>query len=195
MSAKREQIINAALDEFAEVGVNNTSLASIADRANLEVQIVRALFVDTETLLNELMRQETEPMVSAIALAVDKIDDPKELLRKSLKIFDQWMLDHKQMVAIWVRCSQERATALSSFYQNSLLPSEFFERLQQLIDKGQVRCNDLFVLSILFDSLIAFPHMMRTALELMCSDQTVEQVFNQRFEAMIDLLEHGLYTN
>jgi AcrR family transcriptional regulator len=163
-------------------------------RAGLKVEVVRALYVDKEALLREIMRQETEPMVSAIALAVEKIADPREVVKKSLAIFDQWMFDHRQLVRIWQRCALESAETLSAFLEKSLMPSDFFEHLEDLINKGQIRCTDLLVLGILFDSLIVFPHMMRAALELACPEGTVAQLFERRFSAIIDLLEHGLYT-
>jgi len=194
MSIDREQIILAALDEFAEVGFTDARLESIAERAKTQIQIVRALYVDKETLLDEIVIRQTEPMVSAIALAIEDLDEPKQLIREALQVFDQWMLDHPKMVRVWLRCALESTDTLSSFFQKTLMPSDFFERLQNLINEGQLRCNDLLMLSIIFDSLIAFPHMMRTPLVQSLPEQQIEEVFERRFKATMDLFEHGLYS-
>jgi AcrR family transcriptional regulator len=194
MSTERDKIIDATLDEFSEIGFSAASLQSIAERAKLDIHIVRALFVDKETLLEEVVIRQTEPMVSAISLAVEDIEDPRELIREAMRIFDRWMLEHPRMIRIWVLCSLANAETLSTFLQKTLLPSEFFERLQFFIDRGQLRCNDLFMLSIILDSLMAFAHMMRPPLEQACAPQKIEDVMEQRFEAVIDLFEQGLYT-
>ena len=194
MLEERKKIMQAALDEFAEVGVLNSSLKSISDRAKLDPAVARALFVDKETLLGELLKEGTDPLVSAISLAVQEIEDPKELIRKSMGLLDQWLLEHPKYVRLYMRCSLDGAGVLQSLYQHSLLPSEFYERLEQIIGKGQFRCNDIFILSLLLDSLIVFLHMMRPGVDLMSPGQSIEQITEQRFEAVIDLLENGLFS-
>jgi AcrR family transcriptional regulator len=194
MLEERKKLLKAALDEFAEVGLKNSSLESISDRAKLEPAVARALFVDKETLLRELLKEETEPLVSATALAVQELDDPRELIRKSMGLLDQWLLTHPEYIRLLMRCSLEGGGVLQSLYQHSLLPSEFYERLEQIIGKGQFRCNDIFMLTLLLDSLIVFLHVMRPIVELMSPGQSVEQITEQRFEAVIDLLENGLFS-
>ena len=194
MLEERKKLLKAALDEFAEVGLKNSSLESISDRAKLEPAVARALFVDKETLLHELLKEETEPLVSATALAVQELDDPRELIRKSMELLDQWLLTHPEYIRLLMRCSLEGGDVLQSLYQHSLLPSEFYERLEQIIGKGQFRCNDIFMLTLLLDSLIVFLHVMRPIVELMSPGQSVEQITEQRFEAVIDLLENGLFS-
>ena len=194
MLEERKKILQAALDELSEVGLINSSLKSIADRAKLEPAVARALFVDKETLLGELLKEGTDPLVSAIALVVQKIEDPRELIRKSMGLLDQWLLTHPKYVRLYMRCSLDGANVLQVLYQHSLLPSEFYERLEQIINKGQFRCNDIFILSLLLDSLIVFLHMMRPGVDLMSPGQSIEQITEQRFEAVIDLLENGLFS-
>ena len=194
MLEERKKILQAALDELAEVGLINSSLKSIADRAKLEPAVARALFVDKETLLGELLKEGTDPLVSAIALTVQEIEDPRELIRKSMGLLDQWLLTHPKYVRLYMRCSLDGANVLQVLYQHSLLPSEFYDRLEQIINKGQFRCNDIFILSLLLDSLIVFLHMMRPGVDLMSPGQSIEQITEQRFEAVIDLLENGLFS-
>ena len=194
MSEDRKRIMKAALDEFVDVGIVDSSLESIADKAGLKLGVVRALFVDKEILLGELMKEESEPLISAIGVAVQEIKDPKELIRKSMQLLDQWLLAHPKVTRLYLLCFLSREGAIQSFYQRSFLPSEFYEQLELIIDRGQLRCKDGFILSLLLDSLILFLHFMRPAIELMCPEQTVEQIVERRFEAVIDLFENGLYS-
>lgn len=194
MSEERKRILSAALDEFAELGLIDSNIESIADRAKLHPGTVRALFLDKANLLRELLKEETDPMVSAIALAVEKIENPKGLLRKSLQLYDQWLMTHPKIVRLMVRCTHDGADSLKSLYEHSLLPSEFYERLEQMINMGQLRCNDIFILNLLLDSLIVFPHMIRSAIGLMNPEKSVDQIFEIRFVAIVDLLENGLFS-
>ena len=187
--------MDAAVLEFVEVGLNESSLESIARRAGLELGAVRALFIDKPMLLRELLKEATDPLVSGISLAVEEVDDSRELIRKSLQLYDLWLLDHPDIVRIIVRCALDGPDSLQELYQKSLLPSEFYEHLEQEINKGHLRCKDLFILTLLFDSLIMCPHMIRSAVELMNPEQTLEEIMKIRFNAIIDLFENGLYSN
>ncbi len=189
-----KRIIEAALDDFSEVGLSNSSIESIAGRAELEPAVVRALFVDKETLLKELFKEKTEPMVSAISLAVQEIEDPKELIRKSMEHLDRWLLMHPKVVKLYLRGSLEESEALQTIFQKYLLPSEFVERLDQFVQEGKFRCSSTLILMVLLDSLILLLHMMRPVMMMISPDQSFEQIAQQRFDAFIDLLENGLYT-
>jgi AcrR family transcriptional regulator len=193
MQEERKKIIEAALDEFSEVGFINGSIESIASRAELEPAAVRALFVDKKNLLKELFREETEPMVNAVALAVHEIEDPKELVRKAMEHLDIWLQMHPKHVKMYMRCSLDESDILESVYQY-LMPSDFFERLNQFIKKGYFRCNDLFILSLLLDSLIMFFHMMKPGMQLIRQEDSMEEIAKLRFDAVMDLLENGLYS-
>ena len=194
MSEERKKILEAALDDFSEVGLSQASIESIARRAGLEPAIVRALFIDKETLLKELFKEKTEPMVSAISLAVEEIDDPKELIRKSMEHLDLWLLMHPKVIKLYMRSALEESEVLQTTFQKYLLPSELFERFGQFIAEGKLRCKDVLTLTVLLDSLILLFHMMRPGMMMIDPDLNFEQLARQRFDAAMDLLENGLYT-
>jgi AcrR family transcriptional regulator len=194
MREERKKILEAALDDFSEVGLSNSSVESIAGRAELEPAVVRALFFDKETLLKELFKEMTEPLISAISLAVQEIEDPKELIRKSLELLDQWLLLHPKVIRLYMQSSLEESDILQSTFQQYLLPSEFVERLDQFIKEGKFRCSSILILMVLLDSLILFFHMVRPGMMTISPGQSFEQIVKQRFDVVIDLLENGLYT-
>jgi AcrR family transcriptional regulator len=193
MQEERKKILAAALDEFSEFGIINSGFESIATRAGLEPAVVRALFTDKETLLKALFKEETEPMVNAIALAVQEIEDPKELIRKSMKLLDQWLLMNSKYVKLFMRCSLDESDVLESIYRY-LMPTEFFERLNELIERGNLRCNNLLILGLLLDSLVMFYHMMKPGMQMISPNESMEEIAKIRFDAIMDLLENGLYT-
>jgi len=194
MSEQRRKIIEAALDEFAESGIPNASLDSIASRANLAPGVLRALFVDKETLLKDLFREKTEPMVSAISLAVQEIEDPKELIRKSMGYLDCWLLMNPKVIKLYMQCSLDESEVLGTTFQQYLLPSELFDRLNQFMEEGKFRCRNILELMTLLDSLILLLHLMRPGMTLN-PDYSFEELVQQRFDAAMDLLENGLYAD
>ncbi len=195
MIETRNKIIEAALQEFSEFGFDETSLESVAKRADFDPAVIRALFIDKENLLQELFKETTEPMVSSIGVAVQEIDDARELIRKSMWILDQWLLMHPEVIKLYLRCSLDESKVFNAIFQRYLLPSEFFDKLQQLIDDKKLRCDNLPVLSLLLDSLIVFFHMMLSGMKIMAPDRSMEEIARLRFEAVMDLFENGLYTS
>jgi AcrR family transcriptional regulator len=193
MLEERKKIMEAALDDFSEVGLSNSSFESIAGRAGLEPAVLRALFVDKETLLRELFQEKTEPMVSAISLAVEEIHDPKALIRKSMEHLDRWLLMNPKVVKLYLQSSLEESDILARIFQEYLLPSELFERLDQFIAEGKFRSDSILVLMTLLDSLILLVHLMRPGM-MLSPDLSFEEILKQRFDAAMDLLENGLYT-
>lgn len=59
-TARREQIVTAALEEFAEHGFHNSSLASVAERVGLSQQGLLHHFPTKEALLVSVLRRRDE---------------------------------------------------------------------------------------------------------------------------------------
>lgn len=193
MEDKRTLVLQAAAREFAEFGLRDSSLDRIAQRVGTELEVVRALFVDEMTLLRELLKEETDPLVSAVGMAMEGVDDVRTMIRKSLQLYDRWMLDHEHIIQIMMRCALDDPKSLTMLYEQSIMPSEFFEHLERGIGTGQLRCRDLFLLNMLFESLIMFPHMIRPMIERLRPGDDLEEFMERRFDAIVDLFENGLY--
>jgi AcrR family transcriptional regulator len=192
---ERKRIIEAALEEFVEKGISCSNLDAVAARAQLDPGVVRALFVDKSNLLKELYKEKTEPMVSAICIAVQEIEDPKELVRKSLEHLDNWLLMHPKVIRLYMQSSLEESDALETTYQQHLVPSELFERMNQMIEQGKIRCKNILVLGYILDALILMFHMMLPGMRFLDPNLSIEEIARLRLEAIFDLLENGLYSN
>jgi hypothetical protein len=106
---------------------------------------------------------------------------------------DRWLVENPRYVRLVQRAALEEDEALAGIYDHSLYPSEFFEKLETLIGEGRLRPEDPFTVLTLLDSLLFFAHMVRPAFERMSSGSSAEELFEARLEAILDLLEHGLY--
>ena len=72
-------------------------------------------------------------------------------------------------------------------YENSLYPSEFYEQMQKFVAEEKITEQDLTTFSIILDSMIFFPHLVRQALTILYPGETEEQIFKRRREAMLSL--------
>lgn len=192
MEKERRQLMEAAREEFSEVGLRGASLESIAERAQLSPSVARALFVDKERLFRAVLQEATGPVVDAIGIAVENIRDPKELIRRALRQLDQWALENEAYIRILQWSALEGAKSIERMFEQSFFPSEFYEKLTQYIEAGELRVKDPFIVSLLLDSLIFFSHIMRPSIELI-SKESAELLFERRFDAIMDVLENGLY--
>lgn len=192
MEAERKKLMAAALAEFSDLGIDRSSLDSIARCAELSPSIARALFVDKERLLTAVLGEATTSLVDAIGMAVERTEDTRELVRTSLRLLDQWLLDNPRYVRLLQWCLLERADSLHQLYQRSFYPSEFYDRIEQDVAGGQIRAPDAFMALLMLDSLMLFSHFMRTAVETLYPEASPEDLFEQRLEAIMALLERGM---
>ena len=193
MSNDRKKLIDAALAEFIEKGITNSDLASIASRAGTEPAVARALFTDKDNLLKILLEEMTEPIVGAIAMAVEKTDDPRVLIEESLRLMDRWLLDNPEYVQLIRRCMAEGPEAMRGIYRRSLYPSDFFERLDEFVRSGKIHSGDLFMIVVILDSLMFFPHMMMPIINDMLGDETEIDFHRRRREAIMKMFDQGLF--
>src|SRR5712675_2270844 len=63
---RRDAILAAALDEFADRGFAATRLDDVARRADVAKGTIYLHFADKETLFQELIRMELSPVVAAL---------------------------------------------------------------------------------------------------------------------------------
>src|ERR1700740_1817268 len=68
-AARRDAIINAALDEFSARGFAATRLDDVARRAGVAKGTIYLYFADKETLFQELIRAKMVPVVGSLELA------------------------------------------------------------------------------------------------------------------------------
>jgi AcrR family transcriptional regulator len=190
--AVRRLILQAALEEFASAGVAQ-SLERIASRAKLDVRAVRALFIDEKTLLLAVLKELTEPLVSAISVAVHDADDPAELIRRSFKILDDWLITNPKYVRISLQCMLADPSILMTLFQHSLYPSEFVEQLESYVAEGRITQKDVVMVLVFFDSLIFFPHLTGSFLAPDGGRSSPADFLERRTQAVMDLFQGGLF--
>jgi hypothetical protein len=116
------------------------------------------------------------------------------MLRESLRLFDNWLLDNPQYVRLIQRCLLDDPESLNIVYQKSMYPSEFYERLDAWIREGRIKASDTFSLVLMLDSIIMMPHFIQSALSQMVPGGQ-EKILRRRFDTMWAALENGLFAD
>ncbi|MCP4549366.1 MAG: TetR/AcrR family transcriptional regulator [bacterium] len=190
----RQTIFRAAIEVFSERGFAEVSLQQIAERAGCETASVRALFIDTNTLLRELVEEVSTPLLSAISIAVEKHDSPRAMLKESMRLLDNWLTENPQYVRVFQRCSLDDPGAVGIIYQKAMYPSEYYERIDAWIKEGRIRAKDTFSLVLMLDAAIITPHFWMPFLTRAAS-QSQEEVLQSRSDTLWEAFEHGLFAD
>lgn len=85
MTEKQENIINAALELFAEEGFKSTSTSKVAQKAGVSEGLIFRHFKNKEGLLEAIV-QEGENRAKELFADIISEEDPKEVLRKTIQI-------------------------------------------------------------------------------------------------------------
>ncbi len=81
-SAKREAILEAALERFAELGVNGVPVPDIASRARVGTGTIYRYFENKEALVNALFREEKKRFGKYLNQIANPGAPPRELFRE-----------------------------------------------------------------------------------------------------------------
>ena len=88
MTEKKEKILIAALELFAEEGFKPTSTSKIAKRAGVSEGLIFRHFTNKDGLLEAIV-QEGEERAKALFADIMMETDPKQVIRKTLSLKDQ----------------------------------------------------------------------------------------------------------
>lgn len=191
----QEQILEAALRRFAAHGVSRSTLEHVAEEAGVTLGVVRGYFPDRDTLLRELVQSITEPMVASIALLSRDTDNPREWLRRSLRLYEQLVQENPLYVDLMQRVMLDEPETLARLYNTALVPSEFYARLMAFAKEGKFRISDPFMIGLFLDCMLIFPHMLGSLMQRYSRGESLEDFHERKLEAMLTLLEGGLFTD
>lgn len=99
---KKEKILNAALELFANEGFNATATSKIADRAEVSEGLIFRHFKNKKSLLAEIMADAEQRLLNLIAPILNE-NDPDKVLKHTIELpfkvdrseYDYWKLQFK----------------------------------------------------------------------------------------------------
>lgn len=135
-AARREAILAAALDEFAERGFEGARLDDVARRAGIAKGTIYLYFRDKESLFQDLVRSAISPMVTALE-AARTLDMPlRAVCDRLVAMFVREVLStrRKDIVRL-VLTEGHRFPKIAKFYYHEV-PERAFAAVRNLVRKG-----------------------------------------------------------
>jgi len=121
-AAKRDAILAAALEEFAERGFEAARLDDVARRANVAKGTIYLYFRDKEALFQELLRQMLTPIIGGIE-ALGAADLPAhDFVERLVDMFVREVYETRRKDVIRLMISEgRRFPKLAEFYHREVL--------------------------------------------------------------------------
>ena len=159
-AARREAILDAALDEFSAQGFAAARLDDIAMRAGVAKGTIYLYFADKEMLFQELIRSRMGPVVGDLE-AVFAIDLPLRLIvEKAVDVFVSEVFDtHRKQIIRLVISEGPRFPAIAEFYYREVLSRAMGSVrafLQRAHERGELADDTI----VRYPQLIAAPAIL-----------------------------------
>jgi len=156
-AARREAILDAALDEFSARGFAAARLEDVARRAGVAKGTIYLYFDDKEALFQELVRFQIGPVMSAFETVLASPLPLKGLIDQAIEIFTREVFGTRRKQVIRLIISEgPRFPALAEFYYREVLGPIFKSvraRLQRAFEHGEIAD----------DTLVRFPQLLGAA--------------------------------
>ncbi len=157
---RRAEILQAALELFAQKGYHNVSMQEIAERSEFAVGTLYKFFNNKEKLYKEILMQTAMLFYSVLSKVLeekgDEYDRIKKYLETKCKLFMENILPVRLYfaesgVGVWTNVKRELETDLRSFYDQVIRKlADIFERG---IQKKTFRPLDPYYLALALDSI------------------------------------------
>jgi AcrR family transcriptional regulator len=156
-AARREAILEAALDEFSARGFAAARLEDVAKRAGVAKGTIYLYFADKEALFQELVRFQIGPVMSAFETVLASPLPLKSLIDQAIEIFTREVFGtRRKQVMRLIISDGPRFPALAEFYYREVLGpilKAVRARLQRALEHGEIAD----------DALVRFPQLLGAA--------------------------------
>ena len=156
-AARREAILEAALDEFSARGFAAARLEDVAKRAGVAKGTIYLYFADKEALFQELVRFQISPVMSAFETVLASPLPLKSLIDQAIEIFTREVFGTRRKQVMRLIISEgPRFPALAEFYYREVLGpilKAVRARLQRALEHGEIAD----------DALLRFPQLLGAA--------------------------------
>lgn len=93
-TSRRDEILDAAIEAFAEGGYHGTSMEDIAQVVGVRKRALYHYFASKDELLFEILKQPTEVMIEHLQEICSSADSPAEKLRRAFYLHIATMVEH-----------------------------------------------------------------------------------------------------
>jgi AcrR family transcriptional regulator len=153
-AARREAILDAALDEFSARGFAAARLDDVAKRAGVAKGTIYLHFADKESLFQELIRAKMGPVVGTLESAFATELPLRVIVEQAIEIFVREVYGtHRKQIMRLIISEGPRFPAIAEFYYREVL-SRVLKAARGLMRRARERGE------LADDTLIRFPQLL-----------------------------------
>jgi AcrR family transcriptional regulator len=153
-AARRDAILEAALDEFSAKGFASARLDDVAKRAGIAKGTIYLYFADKESLFQELIRAKMVPVVGSLELAFATSLPLRAIVEQAVEIFVREVFGTRRKLVIRLLISEgPRFPAVAEFYYREVL-SRLLKALRGMLRNAHERGE------LTSDALVRFPMLL-----------------------------------
>jgi AcrR family transcriptional regulator len=153
-AARRDAILEAALDEFSAKGFAMARLDDVAKRAGVAKGTIYLYFADKESLFQELIRAKMVPVVGSLELALATGLPLRAIVEQAIEIFVREVFGTRRKQVIRLMISEgPRFPAVAEFYYREVL-SRLLKALRGMLRQAHARGE------LGSDALVRFPMLL-----------------------------------
>ncbi|MCW8834177.1 MAG: TetR/AcrR family transcriptional regulator [Colwellia sp.] len=180
--AKRQQILDAAINLFTEQGYAATSMDLIARNADVSKQTVYSHFGSKDDLFSASIAQKCESL-HILDLSMDDLSDPKRILMQLAQRFTE-IISSQQACAVHKICAFESKTypqVSDLFYQAG--PLKITNEVTLLMEK--LHQQKILNISSPRHAALQFLNMMKGELWMQLEFNTTERISTKELETYL----------
>jgi len=200
-SDSRERILDAATLHFSEHGYEGARTQAIADEAGVNKAMLYYHFRDKEALYTAALQDQFEEAVRTILPRfLDEELEPADRLLGVIRGYEEFFASHPHMRDMMLREIADgggRFRAVLEAVREHIPgfgPSLLKSRIQELMDRGNLREQDPGQVLLHLVSLAVFPHIGRPILQALWDfeEDALDRILEERSRSIMDLFRNGL---
>ncbi|ASO21109.1 HTH-type transcriptional regulator TtgR [Actinoalloteichus hoggarensis] len=161
---RRAQIIESAIETFAEVGYSGTSLARIAERAGISKGVISYHFAGKDELMEQLVDQVYREITGFVAPRVERESTAAGRLRARLRSVAEYVQGHRSQLLALAEVFNNLRDANDQLRYGETFNEPIYQSQEAMLragqDSGELRDFDARVMAVTvqaaIDAMIAY---------------------------------------
>ena len=195
-SGSRAKILNAAMNEFAELGLAGARVDRIARRAGVNKAMIYYHFASKEDLYQKVIEGEMERLIALFQVQIEEVRDTEELLLALSENYYNLLGADSKFGPIAIREMASGGKRLKAAMVNLVAKRGLSGKLKRIIDQGKrdgrYRDIDSRQALISFISMNLFYLVMAPVVNAIWEIKDDKKFRKERPQAVVDLFMRGL---
>lgn len=191
----KSRILKAAFEEFAAKGKAGARMQSIADRAEINKAMLNYYFTSKNQLYMEVIRETLIEFDREISQNLVKIDDAKQFFRMYISEYSRVLDENPDWLSLLVHRILEGDKEIMEIFNSTDFTLQLRRRIDDFTKSGQLRTSDSKQIFIHLKSLTVGAFLFKEIFNRFYPSPAGKSYSAERMKAVIDLLEHGIYSD